>query len=73
MIKPAVGAIILCLITLMVCVPTRLHADIRCQQLEALHAQYAGVELTSTQKELKRQLVAWYYAHCRERHVAGKD
>lgn len=53
--------------------PTSVLADARCQQLEALHAQYAGVELTSEQKHLKQKLVAWYYGHCRGRHVAGAD
>jgi hypothetical protein len=42
-------------------------ADDRCQQLEALHQQYAGVTLTSSQQALKRKLVAWYYRHCRTR------
>jgi len=35
-----------------------------CQRLEALANQYAGVELTSAQKQLKRQMVAWYSTHC---------
>jgi hypothetical protein len=29
--------------------------------LENLARQYAGVELTSLQKQLKRKLVAWYF------------
>jgi hypothetical protein len=53
--------------------PTSSRADARCQQIEALHDQYAGVELTSEQKQLKRKLVAWYYGHCRGRHVAAAD
>ena len=40
-------------------------ADERCQQLEALNQQYAGVSLTSQQKVLKRKLVAWYYKNCK--------
>jgi hypothetical protein len=40
-------------------------ADERCQQLEALNQQYAGVQLTSTQKQLKSHLVAWYKQNCR--------
>jgi glutaredoxin-related protein len=36
----------------------------RCERLEALASQYAGVELTSTQKELKRKMVSWYSTHC---------
>jgi hypothetical protein len=40
-------------------------ADDRCQQLEALNQQYAGVQLTSAQKHLKSQLVAWYKQNCR--------
>jgi hypothetical protein len=35
-----------------------------CQRLEAIAMQYAGVELTSTQKQLKRQMVVWYLVHC---------
>jgi len=40
-------------------------ADDRCLQLEALNQQYAGVQLTSAQKQLKSQLVAWYKQNCR--------
>ncbi len=39
-------------------------ADQRCYQLEALNQQYAGVQLTSTQKQLKQKLVAWYRKNC---------
>jgi hypothetical protein len=39
-------------------------ADERCGQLVALNKQYAGVELTSEQKAMKVQLVAWYRANC---------
>ena len=35
-----------------------------CQRLEALAAQYAGVELTGAQKQVKRRLVAWYQRNC---------
>ncbi len=35
-----------------------------CQRLEALATQYAGVELTSAQKQLKRKMVVWYSTHC---------
>jgi hypothetical protein len=44
---------------------TTVLADERCKQLEALNQQYAGVQLTSTQKQLKSQLVAWYKQNCR--------
>ena len=46
-------------------------ADERCQQLEALNRQYAGVVLTSSQKQIKRQLVAWYMKNCRSRTAAA--
>ena len=39
-------------------------ADERCGQLVALNKQYAGVQLTSEQKQIKVQLVAWYKANC---------
>ena len=39
-------------------------ADERCGQLIALKKQYEGVLLTSEQKSLKVQLVAWYKENC---------
>ena len=45
-------------------------ADSRCRQLEDLHRQYQGVSLTSDQQALKRKLVAWYNANCRERRAS---
>jgi hypothetical protein len=48
-------------------------ADERCEQLVKLHRQYAGVELTSEQQNLKAQLVAWYKANCRRtRHAVTR-
>jgi uncharacterized protein YeaC (DUF1315 family) len=48
-------------------------ADERCEQLVRLHRQYAGVELTSEQQNLKVQLVAWYKANCRRaRHAVSR-
>jgi hypothetical protein len=35
-----------------------------CQRVEALAHQYAGVQLTSDQKQIKRQMVAWYSTNC---------
>jgi hypothetical protein len=35
-----------------------------CEQLVSLSKQYAGVELTSAQKQLKRKMVAWYVINC---------
>ncbi|MFY9695194.1 MAG: hypothetical protein WAK35_15765 [Xanthobacteraceae bacterium] len=35
-----------------------------CEQLVTLSNQYAGVELTSTQKQYKRKTVAWYVINC---------
>ena len=45
-------------------VSTAAVADQRCQQLEELHRQYAGVQLTSSQQKLKVRLVAWYQQNC---------
>jgi hypothetical protein len=45
-------------------------ADSRCTQLEELHRQYQGVSLTSDQQALKRKLVAWYNANCRQRRAS---
>jgi hypothetical protein len=46
-------------------------ADPRCQQLEALNRQYAGVSLTADQQRIKRQLLAWYNQNCRSRRASG--
>ena len=54
-------------------VPNQSLADGRCQQLEALNVQYAGVQLTTEQQRLKRKLVAWYYGHCTGRRVAAEN
>jgi glutaredoxin-related protein len=35
-----------------------------CERLEALAVQYASVELTNAQKQLKRKMVVWYSVHC---------
>jgi hypothetical protein len=35
-----------------------------CEHLETLASQYAGVELTSEQKQFKRKMVAWYVINC---------
>ena len=44
----------------------------KCQQLENLARQYAGVELTSLQKQLKRKLVACYFKNCGERRAIAR-
>jgi len=36
-----------------------------CRKLESLARQYAGVTLTTDQKQLKRRLVAWYNGNCK--------
>jgi hypothetical protein len=44
-----------------------------CRQLEQLARQYAGVKLTSDQRQLKRRLVAWYNENCkRTRNVHAR-
>ncbi len=53
--------------------PNAARADERCQQLEALNHQYAGVALTSAQKQLKRQLVAWYKQNCGSRRAEARS
>lgn len=44
--------------------------DARCAQLEELNRQYMGVSLTTEQQALKRKLVAWYNANCRQRRAS---
>ncbi len=45
----------------------------QCRQLEDLARQYAGVQLTSDQRQLKRKLVAWYNGNCkRTRNVHAR-
>lgn len=36
-----------------------------CRYLESLARQYAGVQLTSYQQQVKRKLVAWYNDNCK--------
>ena len=55
---------ILCMGILLSFASTAAVADERCAQLVALNKQYAGVALTSEQKDIKLQLVAWYKANC---------
>jgi Flp pilus assembly CpaE family ATPase len=50
--------------------PAQSFAGDRCQQLESLAQQYAGVELTTYQKQLKAKMVAWYGHNCRGRRSA---
>jgi hypothetical protein len=49
-------------------------SDENCQRLEALANQYAGIELTGAQKQLKHKMVAWYSTNCNRpgalRHAA---
>ena len=41
-----------------------------CRRLENLARQYAGVQLTSSQRQLKRKLVAWYNGNCKRTRSA---
>ena len=41
-----------------------------CRRLEDLARQYAGVQLTASQKQLKRKLVAWYNGNCKSTRSA---
>ena len=36
-----------------------------CRRLENLAREYAGVQLTRPQQQLKRRMVAWYNGNCR--------
>ena len=47
-------------------------ADERCQQLEVLNRQYAGVTLTVAQQHIKRQMVAWYRQNCVTRRAEAR-
>ncbi len=40
-----------------------------CEQLEALANQYAGVQLTGEQQQLKLKMVAWYSTNCVRHHA----
>jgi hypothetical protein len=72
--RPTSAAMLAVLLSVSVgLVSSRSLADERCQQLEALRAQYAGVELTFYQKQIKRKLVAWYREHCGDRRVVADE
>ena len=59
--SPTQGPSLLC--------PLRNRLHERCKQLVELNRQYAGVQLTSAQKQLKKKLVAWYAQNCRTRRA----
>ena len=44
--------------------------EANCRRLEDLAGQYARVELTSSQQQLKRKLVAWYNGNCKRTRKA---
>jgi hypothetical protein len=70
----SIGAIAIAFAVVAAAFPTPVLAtDGRCQQLEALHAQYAGVTLTPDQQAMKRQMTAWYHGHCGAHHAARED
>jgi hypothetical protein len=46
-------------------IPTQSFADENCQRLEALAQQYAGIELTTYEKQIKARMVIWYGRNCR--------
>jgi hypothetical protein len=49
-----------------------LSSEANCRRLEDLARQYAGVQLTSQQQQLKRRLIAWYNSNCRTRHAGAR-
>ena len=71
MAKPLGRLLITACATAAIVFPMISHADERCHELETLWAKYAGVELTSYQKEKKRELIVWYNENCRDHRVAG--
>jgi hypothetical protein len=52
---------------------TQSFANEHCQQLEALSQQYAGVELTFVQKQMKRRMVLWYSQNCPAQRSAERN
>jgi hypothetical protein len=42
-----------------------------CRRLESLAQQYAGVQLTSQQQQMKRRMVAYYRGNCGRMRSAG--
>jgi hypothetical protein len=39
--------------------------EANCRRLEDLARQYAGIQLTNSQQQLKRRLVSWYNGNCK--------
>ena len=54
-------------------IPTQSFANEDCQRLEALAQQYAGVELTTYEKQIKAKMVAWYGRNCRGGHRTAEN
>jgi hypothetical protein len=63
------NAFIVCCLFAVLIAPCRAAVEDNCHKLEALAQQYAGVELTSDQKQLKRRLTVWYNNNCHERRA----
>jgi hypothetical protein len=42
---------------------------VRCQQLRDMARAWAGVQLTPQQEVAKKELVRWWYKHCRRSEV----
>jgi len=58
---------------LLIAGPTYSVANENCQQLEALSQQYASVELTFVQKQMKRRMVLWYSKNCVAQRSAERN
>ena len=64
LVKPATPVIAAILLTAMNGTAA-LANEHNCRRLENLAREYAGVQLTKPQQQIKRRLVAWYNGNCR--------
>jgi hypothetical protein len=64
LVRPIVPVIAAGLLIAMSCTGA-LSNENNCRQLEDLARQYAGVQLTSQQQQIKRRLVGWYNVNCK--------
>jgi hypothetical protein len=64
LVRPIVPVIAAGLLIAMSCADA-LSNESNCRQLEDLARQYAGVQLTSQQQQIKRRLVGWYNDNCK--------
>lgn len=57
----------LILSTVLVLAASNPATESKCKYLEDLNRQYAGMQLSAYERQVKQQMVAWYRANCQKK------